>query len=188
LPQFGRTLLVVTFLDDIVRILSQWNDQLVYLNHFQKIPWGFTHAFLVINLILMVLGSYGAIMRRYTVTAVGMLATVVVLQLFGYGLIYRPDYLFRSLSILGAFNWKFRVIYFCTGGLMMLLSDGLAKKRDLFAGLPQLKEADRQAYVALAGRVLLALLFISLTFGGEMTVFRMAMIFVGLCVSVLVRV
>jgi uncharacterized membrane protein YphA (DoxX/SURF4 family) len=171
-PMLGRFLIVATFLEDTVRILSQWNAQLAYLEHYQKIPFGFTHFFLVANVALMALGSTGAILRRFVVISVASLTTVLVMQLLGYGLIWRPEYLFRALSVFG--------------GLLMLLADGLAKKRDLFAGLPQMNEADRQAYVQLAGRVLLVLLFISFTVAGEMSVFRLTMIIIGFAVSVLV--
>ena len=32
LPAIGRFLIVVTFLEDALRIVTQWNDQLVYLH------------------------------------------------------------------------------------------------------------------------------------------------------------
>lgn len=35
LPAIGRFLIVVTFLEDALRILTQWNDQLVYLHDFR---------------------------------------------------------------------------------------------------------------------------------------------------------
>lgn len=36
LPAIGRFLIVVTFLEDSLRILTQWNDQLLYLRDFRK--------------------------------------------------------------------------------------------------------------------------------------------------------
>jgi SURF4 family len=35
LPAIGRFLIVVTFLEDALRILTQWSDQLVYLKDFR---------------------------------------------------------------------------------------------------------------------------------------------------------
>lgn len=35
LPAIGRFLIVVTFLEDALRILTQWNDQLVYLHDYR---------------------------------------------------------------------------------------------------------------------------------------------------------
>lgn len=36
LPAVGRFLIVVTFIEDSLRILTQWNDQLLYLRDFRK--------------------------------------------------------------------------------------------------------------------------------------------------------
>jgi hypothetical protein len=36
LPAIGRFLIVVTFLEDALRILTQWSDQLVYLHDYRK--------------------------------------------------------------------------------------------------------------------------------------------------------
>ena len=35
LPAIGRFLIVVTFLEDALRIITQWNDQLVYLHDYR---------------------------------------------------------------------------------------------------------------------------------------------------------
>lgn len=35
LPAIGRFLIVVTFIEDALRIITQWNDQLVYLKDFR---------------------------------------------------------------------------------------------------------------------------------------------------------
>lgn len=39
LPVIGRFLIVVTFLEDALRILTQWNDQLLYLHDYRKCMW-----------------------------------------------------------------------------------------------------------------------------------------------------
>ena len=36
LPAIGRFLIVVTFLEDALRIITQWNDQLLYLHDYRK--------------------------------------------------------------------------------------------------------------------------------------------------------
>lgn len=36
LPAIGRFLIVVTFLEDTLRIMTQWSDQLVYLRDYRK--------------------------------------------------------------------------------------------------------------------------------------------------------
>jgi hypothetical protein len=35
LPGIGRFLIVVTFLEDALRIMTQWNDQLTYLHDYR---------------------------------------------------------------------------------------------------------------------------------------------------------
>lgn len=36
LPAIGRFLIVVTFLEDALRIVTQWSDQLQYLNSYRS--------------------------------------------------------------------------------------------------------------------------------------------------------
>jgi hypothetical protein len=36
LPAIGRFLIVVTFIEDSLRIITQWSDQLVYLREYRK--------------------------------------------------------------------------------------------------------------------------------------------------------
>jgi len=69
LPAIGRFLIVVTFLEDAVRILTQWGDQIWYLQQcgtipftailvaddsfrHRKFPWGISHLFLLINILV----------------------------------------------------------------------------------------------------------------------------------------
>lgn len=45
MPMIGRFLIVVTFLEDALRILTQWTDQLTYLHdyrHSMQIPRSLT--------------------------------------------------------------------------------------------------------------------------------------------------
>lgn len=41
LPAIGRFLIVVTFLEDALRIITQWNDQLTYLHDYRHSEFGF---------------------------------------------------------------------------------------------------------------------------------------------------
>jgi ER-derived vesicles protein len=172
IPIIARFLLVVTFYEDSLRIVSQWGDQRFYLEQYQGMPWGVSHLFLITNVILMMIGSTLAIAKKFTTMAVGMLGFVVVIQSIGYGLLFDVSFFFRNLSVIG--------------GLLMLLSEALAKKKDLFAGLPQISETEKSTYLQLAGRILLVALFVSFLVGGEMTLFRVVMVAVGFAVSILV--
>jgi hypothetical protein len=78
----------------------------------------------------MVVGSGAVITKRYTEYSVGGLLAVVVVQGFGYGLIFDLNFFLRNLSVIG--------------GLFMVFSDSMVTRRTPFAGLPTISETDRK--------------------------------------------
>jgi uncharacterized membrane protein YphA (DoxX/SURF4 family) len=174
MPAIGRFLIVVTFLEDALRIMTQWKDQLLYLQDYRHIPWGLTHTFLALNVIAMISCSVLVIARRYSEYAVGGLLAVVITQALGYGLIFDLNFFLRNLSVVG--------------GLLMVLSDSWHRKKFAFAGLPQLDEKDKKMYVQLAGRSLLIFLFSAFVFSGEWSISRVLVSLVGLVACVMVVV
>lgn len=52
LPALGRFLIVVTFLEDALRIVTQWSDQKYYLQKHRGFPWGISHIFLLTNVLV----------------------------------------------------------------------------------------------------------------------------------------
>jgi uncharacterized membrane protein YphA (DoxX/SURF4 family) len=174
LPAIGRFLIVVTFLEDALRIITQWQDQLVYLGEYRLIPWGLTHLFLVVNIITMIVGSVLVIARKRSEYAVGGLLGVVVVQALGYGLIFDLTFFLRNLSVIG--------------GLLMVLSDSWVRKKFVPAGLPQVDERDRKMYFQLAGRVLLIFLFIGFVVSGSWTLWRVLVSMFGFVACVMVVV
>ncbi|KAL6891175.1 SURF4 family domain-containing protein [Trichoderma longibrachiatum] len=174
LPAIGRFLIVVTFLEDALRIITQWSDQLLYLHDYRHIPTGINHLFLLFNVVAMVSCSFLVIVRKYSDYAVAGLMSVVVIQAFGYGLIFDLNFFLRNLSVIG--------------GLLMVLSDSWVRKTKAFAGLPTLDEKDKKMYFQLAGRVLLIFLFIGFVFSGEWSFWRVLVCFLGAgaCVMVVV--
>ncbi|KIV88530.1 hypothetical protein PV10_08206 [Exophiala mesophila] len=173
-PAIGRFLIVVTFLEDALRIITQWSDQLTYLRDFRHIPWGITHLFLIFNVVVMSTCSILVIMRRYGEYAVGGLLTVVVVQALGYGLIFDLNFFLRNLSVIG--------------GLLMVLGDNFVKKSRVFAGLPTIDEKDKKMYIQLGGRVLLIFLFIGFVFAGEWSIWRVLVSLIGFMACVMVVV
>ncbi|EGX92102.1 COPII-coated vesicle protein SurF4/Erv29 [Cordyceps militaris CM01] len=174
LPAIGRFLIVVTFLEDALRIMTQWNDQLIYLRDYRHIPGGITHLFLLINVLAMLACSILVIIRKYSDYAVAGLMAVVVTQALGYGLIFDLNFFLRNLSVIG--------------GLIMVLSDSWVRKSKAFAGLPTLDEKDRKMYFQLAGRVLLIFLFVGFVFSGSWSIWRVlvSLLGAGACVMVVV--
>ncbi|KAJ1932626.1 ER-derived vesicles protein erv29, partial [Kickxella alabastrina] len=66
IPLVARTLLVSTFLEDAIRIVMQWQNQLYFLQAYRGFPWGISHFFLLANVITMLVCSTLAIFRRQT--------------------------------------------------------------------------------------------------------------------------
>ncbi|KAG5460757.1 MAG: putative COPII-coated vesicle protein SurF4/Erv29 [Olpidium bornovanus] len=162
IPAIARFLLVVTFLEDSLRIFTQWGDQVYYLTVHRGM-WGTT----------MVFCSTLAIARKWTEYAVAGLFGVVVSQSLGYGLIFDTNFFLRNLSVLG--------------GLLMLLSESLSKKKkSFFAGLPHISDTNKSTYFQLTGRILLVFLFLSFIFAGDMTLGRIVVSIVGFVACVMV--
>ncbi|KAF2255925.1 SURF4-domain-containing protein [Trematosphaeria pertusa] len=174
LPAIGRFLIVVTFLEDALRIITQWKDQLTYLHDYRHIPTGLTHLFLIVNVIAMTACSFMIIVRKHSDYGVFGLIGVVVLQGIGYGLVFDLNFFLRNLSVMG--------------GLLMVLSDSWVRKRFAPAGLPQLDEKDRKMYFQLAGRVLLIFLFVGFVFRGDWSFWRICVSFLGFVACVMVVV
>ncbi|KAH6909646.1 SURF4 family-domain-containing protein [Coprinopsis sp. MPI-PUGE-AT-0042] len=174
LPTIGRFLIVVTFLEDALRILTQWGDQIWYLQQHRKFPWGLSHTFLLLNVLTMLVGSGAVITKRYTEYAVGGLLAVVIIQGFGYGLIFDLNFFLRNLSVIG--------------GLFMVFSDSMVSRKATFAGLPSITETDRKKYFLLAGRVLLIFLFLGFIIQGEWSIMRVLVSIFGLAACGMVAV
>lgn len=175
LSHVGRFLLVVTFLEDALRIYMQWGDQLRYMQIYRRFPAGLAHLFLAYNVMAMLSGSAMAVAKMKTGMACALLASVVVLQSFGYGLVSNMSFMARNVSLIG--------------GILLLLVESKAK-RAVFAGLPMMmSEVEKGTYISLLGRVLLICLFGSLTFSGDRsTVFKTVFLVLSLLSSVMVAV
>lgn len=78
----------------------------------------------------MLVGSTFTISKRHTEYAVAGLLGVVIIQGFGYGLIFDMNFFLRNLSVIG--------------GLLMVFSDSMSSRKHGFAGLPMLSETDRK--------------------------------------------
>ncbi|KAI7848715.1 SURF4 family-domain-containing protein [Circinella umbellata] len=174
IPVFGRFLIVATFLEDALRITTQWSDQISYMEDYRHFPKGLSHLFLGLNVLVMLVGSGCVIGKKYQDYAVYGLLGVVVAQALGYGLIFDLSFFLRNLSVIG--------------GLVMVLSDSVAKQRRMFAALPQLSESNRRTYLQLAGRILLIFLFIGSAFHGEWSLIRIVTSLLGLTACIMVAV
>ncbi|GAA6036384.1 hypothetical protein JCM8097_001695 [Rhodosporidiobolus ruineniae] len=176
LPGIGRFLIVVTFLEDAMRILTQLSDQNYYLQKHRGFPWGISHVFLWTNVAVMLACSISIIAKRYPEYATFGLLGVVLAQGFGYGLIFDLTFFLRNLSVIG--------------GLLMTLSDSLSAKKSSIVGNIDLgvSDTDRKKYFQLFGRVLLVFLFLGFVFNGQSGVAHGAVSVSGLVACLFVAV
>ncbi|KAG4302413.1 hypothetical protein PCK1_001249 [Pneumocystis canis] len=95
IPALGRLLIVVTFIEDSVRIMTQMKGQLYYLHVYRHFYRGLSHAFLILNVLVMSIASLMVVIRKKSEIAVGLLFGVVIAQSIGYGLIFDKSLFFR---------------------------------------------------------------------------------------------
>lgn len=148
LPTIGRILIVSTFLEDTLRLVTQWGEQTRFLKNYRGIPYILVVMYLLGNVLMMVAGSYLIIAKKYVLYGTAALFFVLISQGFVYGLIFDLQFFFRNLSLIG--------------GLLLVVSDEFSQDRRRLGlpGLPQLDNKDRSRYLLLAGRLLVILLFI----------------------------
>ncbi|CEI89463.1 Putative SURF4-domain-containing protein [Rhizopus microsporus] len=174
IPAMSRFLIVATFLEDSLRIVTQWRDQLSFMQDVRHFPRGLSHLFLGLNVLVMLSASSLIIAKRHQAYAIYGLMGVIVSQAFGYGLVFDMSFFLRNLSVMG--------------GLMMVLSETMVKRKQMFAALPQISETNRRMYIQLAGRILLIFLFIGSAFHGDWSLMRIVVSLVGLAACVMVAV
>lgn len=127
-------------------LAARRSQDLPTVNSHRKFPWGISHFFLILNVVVSLLftvqmavficsqtmlsASSAVILKRYTEYAVAGLLSVVIIQGFGYGLIFDMTFFLRNLSVIG--------------GLFMVFSDSMVTRKKLFAGIPTISETDRK--------------------------------------------
>ena len=179
LGRIGRFLLIVTFLEDAFRILVQWNQQLHFMQTYRHLPAGISHLFLLYNVFCMLAGSWLALVRMQTPLACALLASVVVVQSLGYGLLTHVGFMLRNASLMG--------------GLLILMSTAESasqKKQRYLPALPTLSESEKGTYLSLAGRILLICLTGSLVYnhGGMGTGMRVLAFVIAIVSSLMCAV
>ncbi|KAG7910031.1 hypothetical protein KL906_001936 [Ogataea polymorpha] len=175
-PFIGRFLIVATFFEDSLRIMSQWKEQVYYLATFRHLYEWFVKLFLLFNIVCMITGAVLVILRRKPEIATGLLSSIVLLQGLVYGLFFEPVFFFRNVSVIG--------------GLLLALSDSLVvdKRSLLMPGLPMMESKDNKKYFLLVGRIMLIVLFLAFTMTIKWTIINFLIILIGLvsCVSIVV--
>lgn len=173
LPTIARLCLIATFFEDGLRMWFQWKEQREYMD----MSWGcgqviciftlnaylrsyvltpnfllpqqfFATLFVLINLVGQLGGCLLVIFRYRVEIACGTLFFIVVLQTVAYSILWDIQFLLRNLALIGA--------------LLLVLAESRVEGRSLFAGVPSLGENKPKNVMQLAGRILLAFMFITL--------------------------
>lgn len=148
LPAIGRFLIVATFLEDAIRIMSQWSDQVYYIWNVRNYWYFVSVTYLALNVLCMFAGSFCVITKKRLIYGVGALLFVVISQAWVYGLLTDLQFFTRNVSLIG--------------GLLLAVSDAFVHDRRALSmpGLPMIEDKDKSKYLQLAGRVLLVILFL----------------------------
>ncbi|QPG76669.1 hypothetical protein FOA43_004063 [Brettanomyces nanus] len=173
-PSIGRFFIVATFLEDSLRIFSQWKEQVYYLSTYRHLYEWVVKLFLVFNVAAMCTGSFLVITRMKPLLATGLLSSIVFLQGLVYGLLFEMFFFLRNVSVIG--------------GLLLALSDSIVidKRQLMMPGLPMIESKDHKKYFLLAGRIMLIVLFLAFTINVKFSFFSIIIVLVGLisCLSV----
>lgn len=154
LPLVARLCLTATFLEDALRTWQQFFEQLVYLQIELNCSEMLSILIVVVNLFGQLLGSLLILLRVWVNVAVTLLASLVLLQLHMQMEPWQLQLLLRNFALLG--------------GLLLLHVDAqetAAAGRNCAgagAGVPLLINRRPQHLMRLAGRILLACMYLTL--------------------------
>jgi len=177
----GPFLLVLTFIEDALRVWFRWDEQISYMTQHMRYPWWFGFIMLVCSALVQLTGSIMVLAQKYIDKASYLLLGFVVLQPFMYGQMADIDFVCRSLTL--------------AGGLCLLLTHHKTKaaEKQSFPGLPEdFVKKMGGSKVQLLGRTLLTFIFFFQAFrgigGSDFTVMSVLppLVLMSLCALVLV--
>jgi len=150
LPHLGRLCLCSTFLEDGIRMWSQWGEQRDYIDTTWGCGWFIAVIFVMINLVGQIGASVLILARKQVLPCCYALFGIIALQTVAYSILWDLKFLARSLSLLGA--------------VLLLLADNQKDASNVFTSVPMFDDPSksRKSYLILSGRILLVLMFLSL--------------------------
>ncbi|BFZ05731.1 hypothetical protein BsWGS_08770 [Bradybaena similaris] len=148
LPHVARFCLISTFLEDGIRMWTQWNEQRDYMNVSWSCGAFLATVFVIVNMLGQLAGCIMVLFRQKVSIACGILFGIIALQTIAYSIIWDIKFLFRNMAL--------------AGGVMLLLAEDRNEGKSLFAGLPSTGDNNPKQYMQLSGRLLLVLMFITL--------------------------
>lgn len=148
LPTMSRACLISTFLEDGLRMWFQWGPQRDYMHASWGCGYFLGSLFVLINLVGQLGGCVLVLLQKRVSLAVGTLFFIVILQTIAYSILLDFQFLMRNLALVGA--------------LLLVLADSHTEARSVFAGIPSISDDKPKNYMQLAGRSLLAFMYITL--------------------------
>jgi uncharacterized membrane protein YphA (DoxX/SURF4 family) len=155
----GPTLLVLTFVEDGLRIFLRWGEQHQYMT--RRMGMGsWTGTLMLLLSAAVQLGGSALILRPNTIKptrvkpASYLLLTFVALQPFMYGQATDADFMCRSITLAGGF-------------LLLIWSENERKQAEDYMGLPQAERSAAADKLQLSGRLLLTFIFLFQAIHGE---------------------
>eukprot|EP00123_Amoebidium_parasiticum_P016676 comp23540_c0_seq1/m.39698 comp23540_c0_seq1/g.39698 ORF comp23540_c0_seq1/g.39698 comp23540_c0_seq1/m.39698 type:complete len:276 (-) comp23540_c0_seq1:464-1291(-) len=171
-PHVARLLLVATFIDDGIRMITYWNEQVAFFR--TMYPYPVVVLILLVNCLLQLGCAAMVLGRRYSDYAVYGLFFVLVFQTVLYSLLWSANFMARNLALMGS--------------LVLLMADSRTSGRRDYAGVPSMGNEDHvKAYMQLAGRLLLLLMFFTLVHP-NMSAMRWAVTVLDFCLMLAVAV
>jgi len=150
LPHMGRLCLCATFIEDGIRMCTQWGEQRDYIDSTWGCGWFLAVLFVLINLFGQIGSSVLILSRKHVVPACYALFGIICLQTIAYSILWDIKFLARSLSLCGA--------------VMLLLAENQKSGGNIFTQNIMFDDANQKNknYMLLSGRLLLVLMFLSL--------------------------
>jgi len=150
LPHMGRLCLCATFIEDGIRMITQWGEQRDYIDSTWGCGWFLAVCFVLINLFGQIGSSVLILSRKHVQPACYALFGIICLQTIAYSILWDIKFLARFLSLIGA--------------VLLLLAENQKSGGNIFAQNIMFDDANQKNknYMLLSGRLLLVLMFLSL--------------------------
>jgi len=170
----ARVMLTATFMEDAVRIITEFTPQLNFLVASRGCPTIIAYFVLVFSVVMQIGGSVSIIAQLKTPIAVGGLIGVIFMQTLAYGYMFDMTFMIRNTAV--------------AGGLLIILAHEkvIELRSQAFSGAFNLGASNKLTYLQLVSRCFVAMLFYSLM-GSHWTFWRVvATVFVSIPVLAIV--